>query len=293
MNLRRLNYNRWSLAFFDKCHMSDIFSGNYSNVRWLKYNFNDRWFADPFILKATDDEILVLVEELSYNINRGRIAKLVINRNTMELKDMKIILDLPTHLSFPMIIKRDCDTIIIPENSASGRSIAYRLSSDSDSLENVSVVIDEPLTDAVYIRIEGKDYILATALPNANGKELRIYEFDINTLKAKYSYSVHFDSSIARNAGCPLSFTDNLYRPAQDCNGEYGKGVILQQITINQNTGKLEFTNTHSLYPFSWRYQIGLHTLNSCDDLCVIDARGLLHPFIGRLIRPIINKIHR
>lgn len=36
-----------------------------------------------------------------------------------------------------------------------------------------------------------------------------------------------------------------------------------------------------------------LHTLNTYNGMCVIDARGLLYPSIGRIVRPIINSLRR
>lgn len=90
--LKQYNRNRWNLAFFDVKHLNNIMTGNYSGVRWMKYNDTTRWFADPFILDINQYTIEVLVEELSYESNKGRIAKLTINRDTLELEKMKILL---------------------------------------------------------------------------------------------------------------------------------------------------------------------------------------------------------
>ena len=38
------------------------------------------------------------------------------------------------------------------------------------------------------------------------------------------------ESNIARNAGTPFFVGHHLIRTAQDCNGEYGKGVVFQEI---------------------------------------------------------------
>ena len=75
----------------------------------------DRWFADPFILDVTDEHIYVLVEELEHTTDKGRIAKLTIDRSTYDVLEVKIILELPEHLSFPAIYRDGNDIYISGE----------------------------------------------------------------------------------------------------------------------------------------------------------------------------------
>ncbi len=289
--LRKYNRNRWNLAFFPKDNLREVLNGNFSEVHWMKYEYRDRWFADPFILSVDDYQIEVLVEELSYSINRGRLARLTINRETWELTNMKIILDIDTHLSFPMIYRRENDVVIIPENSASGKSIAYCYDSLTDLLTPISVICDEPLTDATLYFDFGRPYMFSTSSPNSNGCSLDIYSFDEKKLKATKIDTITFDRPIARNAGAPIMYEGHVYRPAQDCDGAYGKGVILQRINYDQQNAKFDFSDEASIYPFTYDYHLGAHTLNEYDGVCVIDARGLLYPTIGRIIRGCLNLI--
>lgn len=291
--IKKLNRNRWNLAFFKEEDLPDVLNGNFHNVHWLVNKDQTRWFADPFILDVNENYVEVLVEELTYSINKGRIAKLTVNRNTWELEDLKIILELDTHLSFPMIFRKDNKIIIIPENSASGKSIAYCYNKSSDSLEKVSIVSEEPLTDATLLLDFETTYMLSTKMPDCNGNVLDVYEFNVDSLEAKKVDSIVFKKPIARNAGCPIRINGVLYRPAQDCDGDYGKGVILQKINYDAYKAKLSFHNEASIYPFTFRYQCGLHTLNSYKGMCVIDVRGYLHPIVGRLIRPLINTVKK
>ena len=68
----------WNIGFLniDK----DFVNKSTWDIRWMKHNYKDRWFADPFILKVTNDEIIVLVEEFYDPIHRGRISKLTIDK---------------------------------------------------------------------------------------------------------------------------------------------------------------------------------------------------------------------
>lgn len=294
MNLLRIfNRNRWNLAFFDETSLNRVLSGDYSSIRWMHYADKSRWYADPFILRATDDEIVLLVEELSYETNKGRIARLVVDRNNFNLLSMKVILDLPTHLSFPMMFREGEDVIVIPENSASGKTSAYRYNEETDDMQFIGIVCDQPLTDATILEYSDNRYMLATSQPNPNGNKLQIFEFDNKNLKAIPANDYMFNSSIARNAGSPFKMNGKLYRPAQDCDGEYGKGIIIQEIMIDEQDNLMGFKNISSIYPFDFNYHLGVHTLNIYDGMCVIDARGLLYPHVGRIIRPLINLLKR
>ena len=48
-----------------------------------------------------ETEILVLVDDYEYNLEKGVISLLHINRKTMEIISRKVLLELSIHLSFP------------------------------------------------------------------------------------------------------------------------------------------------------------------------------------------------
>ncbi len=290
-SLKIYNRNRWNLAFFEDNAYEEVLNGNYRKIHWMKYNERDRWFADPFILSVTDKHIVLLVEEFSYRINRGRIAKLIVDKSSFHLLDMKIILDLDTHLSFPMIYRKNNEVFVLPENSASGKSTLYKFDFSNEKLIPVSVICNEPLTDAIFHKVGDQLYIFATKQPNPNGKTLSVYKVDKNTWRISKTDMIDFDRNVARNAGSIFIHDGEIFRPAQDCDGSYGKGVVIQKITFSPNNRKFIFTDNSALYPFNFKYQLGLHTLNCHDGMFVIDGRGLLYPILGRMVRPIISLI--
>lgn len=88
--------------------------------------YKNKWFADPFILEEDDENIQFLVEEFDYYVRRGRIARIMVDKKDNKIIECSIILDLPTHLSFPAIYRVDGEVFVHPENSASGSSYIYR-----------------------------------------------------------------------------------------------------------------------------------------------------------------------
>lgn len=100
----KLTEKSYFIGFLDIADLELSNSERHSKTKWLKLDdYNKGWFADPFILSDNGIEIEVLAEEFVYSLNRGVISHLLVRRenNNFVLASSKIILQLPTHLSFP------------------------------------------------------------------------------------------------------------------------------------------------------------------------------------------------
>ena len=282
MKLRELRHNLWNIGFIEE-ELSNTIADKNPKIHWVKKRFSDRWFADPFILDVTESKIIILAEEYCYKIRRGRIARLEIDRNTYEEKDFEIILDLPTHLSFPFIVRKNGKVYILPENSASGTSTIYEYNDKNRKITPLHHIAEEPFADATIFEMEDRSYLFTTIAPNTNSNALEIYSFDIDKLQViERIATIEFPQICGRNAGEVFMVNGQLYRPAQDCTQCYGHGVILQRICIKD--GKWSFEDVNRIYPNSFKYNQGLHTFNNYKGLTVIDGRGYRNPLIGRLL---------
>ena len=96
----------WNIGFIQNSFDS-ILRGDNLQIKWIKHNYKDGWFADPFVLDVNDTEIHLLVEEFYKPIQRGRISRLIIDKETNDLKKLDVVLELPSHLSFPAIKRVD------------------------------------------------------------------------------------------------------------------------------------------------------------------------------------------
>ena len=85
--------DRWEIGFVEG-GLDTVMGNAPINVNWLKHKYKDRWFADPFILDVTESEIVVLAEEYQYKTNKGRIAELIVDKQSYALKELHIILEL-------------------------------------------------------------------------------------------------------------------------------------------------------------------------------------------------------
>lgn len=155
MKLRELRHNLWNIGFIEE-GLEDTLTNKSPRIHWVKKRIKDRWFADPFILDVTKNEIIILAEEYNYNVRRGRIARVVIDRRTYEEKGFEIILDLPTHLSFPFIIRQNGKVYVMPENSASGCSTIYEYDDATRKITPLHHLAEEPFADATIFAMDNQ-----------------------------------------------------------------------------------------------------------------------------------------
>lgn len=281
----------WNIGFIDL--KEDTLSQKEWKINWLKHPYKNRWFADPFILSMTDHEIKVLVEEFYDPIHRGRIAKLTIDRDNYTLKEIETLLELESHLSFPAIYRNGNDIYIYPENSETGSLTIYKLE-DESRLIPYKTLHEEPLTDAILTTEFGSPFILSTKLPEQNGNKLYIYKSDKWDGIYKCNQEITFSTNTARNAGDIFHLNNKTIRSAQDCNVAYGKGLVFYEIIFKD--GRFEMHELTRMYPKKIKYDQGMHTFNTFENLAVIDARKYRRPFICKSllgINEFIKKLHK
>ena len=286
----RLTINEWQIGF-PQTTRENIATGSSYKIALLKGVPNDRWFADPFILDVTPTHIILLVEEFINATGKGRIARLTISRHDYTLERNDTLLDLDTHLSFPTIVRKGDAVYVIPENSAGGKLNAYLYDeADAKCVPYAPPLYDKPLIDALRQDIDGNEYIFATQGPDANGTKLHIYMKDE---KGEYVYhqTVTFNDNVARNGGEFFHIGNRLYRPAQDCNGGYGRGLSIQRIE-KDDKGMFTFTETARLTSPRKRLDHGMHTLNEYKGVTVVDVSSYRWPTIGSLVDAVWKRFH-
>ena len=248
----------------------------------------NKWYADPFILDVTTNEIIVLVEEFTYSINRGRLAKLVIDKVSYEVKSEKIILDLATHLSFPAILRVDDKIYIYPENSASRSSIIYSYDPNNDAISILNTLCHLPLTDAVITEINGHNYMFSTKIPIQNGHELTVYEANEKTGDYKAVQTITLPDNTARSAGDFFLDGNRIIRPAQNCNGGYGVGIVFQEV-FQEDNGQFVLKEMSRKFPPDG--YLGMHTYNQYKGYTIVDLHRRCYPFLHKVFQKIRHSL--
>ncbi len=261
-------YRIWNIA------IADIDENlNPINIKWLKHDYKDRWFADPFIVHENPNECIVLVEEFMINSLKGRIAQLTINRKNGVLINNKTILDVDSHLSFPNNIKINNEKILYPENSRSG-ILAYYVYTKKDIIRR-GIISNNPLTDAIIFPNNGYWYLMATVGNNCNKNILHVYKSDLPLKNYKFDQEIIFKDNIARRAGNVFMRNGKIYSPAQVCINDYGEAVSIQELIFEDN--KIKLNELKRILPLSNKYKHGFHTYNVFNNILAID--GYYYPF--------------
>ncbi len=272
----------WNIGFCEQTPENLIQQKRLNKVQWLKHPYKDRWFADPFIYKVTDEEIIVFVEECNlFGWPKGIICELVIDRKTISLKERHVLLELDTHLSYPAIIRHNGKVYVYPENGASGKLNIYEYDSVSHKLVNPICILNEAVADASIIEQESKYLMIATKYPDTQEKAF-LYQSDslFGSYKIISDTPCQISRSCSRPGGNWIRVSDKIYRPAQDCSTRYGGALSI--MSVQQKDGIQTEEGIFRILPQSFRYSKGVHTLNFFDGICVVDGYGYLYQLAGR-----------
>lgn len=273
---RKLILHRWDIAFVEN-ELEEILAGRKLRYNYIKHNYSDRWFADPFILDVTPDRIILLVEEYRDVDKIGMITKLVIDRKSNKLLEDKIILKLDSHLSFPAILRKDDKVYLYPENNLGGGLFLYEYDITTDKLVRKNTLSIERLVDAYYSEEFGRCLLFATKEPLANKNILEVYESNSFMENFIFCESIFFPENIARNAGSWFSYKGMVYRPAQESNKTYGHAISFQRVKPNNDT--FIFDEVSRLHAPKGAF--GIHTFNMYGDIKVVDVKKFRHPLIA------------
>ena len=264
----KITRERWEIGFVDG-GLTAVMKQESLHVHWLKHDYKDRWFADPFILEVTRSEILVLVEEYRYEYPKGRIALLVVDRQTFKLKSMDIVLEIGTHLSFPAIWRVKNKVYVYPESWRSGELMLYEFKGRFGKMIPKRVLCKEPMADAIMTDLFGRRQLFSVQQHD----QLRIYDLNATTGLFELAYVKPFERSTARNAGDFFEFEGKVYRPAQVCEDWYGEAVEIQEVIWDKDDNFC-FVPHKTLYSCHPSLDSGLHTLNSFKGVAVVDVHG-------------------
>lgn len=288
-NLRRLFpqplENAYYIGFLKVAEMSLPIAERYAKVRWLdvrRYK-NEGWFADPFILSVKGNIIELFAEEMVYKMGRGIIVYLKVDINSCEILEKHTMLQLDTHLSFPIYIRDNGKLYVYPENYQSGSLKIYEYDEQTKSLICPRIIINAPLLDTQILKLNGLYYAFGVQFQTGLQKDTqKLYVYQADTLLGDYKLVQVIENPRCEERGAGLIYTedDQLIRPAQCCEGGYGKEVILYD--LKKNRTRFEEKEIGRVIP-DRKASNGniLHTYNKMDGWVVIDGWRYKYPRIA------------
>lgn len=291
--LKTFKYSFFSQSFFiglyDGITDFETSSFDFKDIRWIRnLDYGRYWYADPFILSSSDKDVVILAEEWVRKEKKGRLAVLFCEkrRNGYRLKQRATLLEKDTHLSFPYVIEDNGQIYVVPENYQSGTVTLYRYDIDANKLVEPIVLLNESLVNCQIAKI-GKTYYMfgiQSGLPDSEaGKRLLIYKSD--SLFGDYKISQTIDNKLReeRGAGRIFSSHGRIYRPAQSCEGGYGKSVLIYELTMDENGSFAEKLSRRFVPDQKMHYGLKHHTFDLFDGRVAVDGNDFVRLYrIGR-----------
>lgn len=283
---KRLFEEKYAIGFITKDQVSNI--NFFNNISWVELgDYKEGWFADPFILSVSDKYIEVLTEEYLYKTQLGRISLLTVDRWNYKLISVDVLLELPTHLSFPNYFIENDILYVYPENYQSGGVIIYEFVPEKKRLVNGKKIIDCPLVDTQIVKVNNAYYAFGVENNTGTLEDCRVLKiFKSDSLCGSYQLYGKIKDNLCNERGAGMIFKDgpNLIRPAQCCDGDYGKYVIFYKMMLKEDM--FDEQNVFELKPIRNMYMgRGLHTFNQMNNLIVIDGRDCRYKIASYLKR--------
>ncbi|PTQ96677.1 hypothetical protein C8P68_104163 [Mucilaginibacter yixingensis] len=273
--------DKWNIGYVHQSAKSFIEAGRIiGTVHWLKETKAD-YAADPFAT-VINNKLCLYYEELSFWTGKGKIMV----TDGFSLAKKRLVKGLPNgkiHLSFPCLFNHAGVTYCVPETADANEVALYRIdNTNSENFIKERVLIEgAAFVDSSLLFYKNKYWLFTSKAGHNN--QLYIYYADSLdapfTAHAKNPISVH--KYIGRAAGCLFVVGEQLYRPSQNPEKNYGGSVVISEV-VDLDEKCFRFETVIEVTP-ELHYPRGLHTINFTGDLMIIDGKrsvfSLLNPF--------------
>lgn len=246
------------------------------------------WAADPFLF-SHDGEYYVFAELYDYIARKGVIG--YCKWNGKRFGHWKAVIKEKYHLSYPFIFEHDGGIYIMPESGANQSLQLYRAVSFPDKWEKVRTLRENVVYgDTTPFCYEQHTFGLTYDLEKTHEPKLALLDFEND----KNDRIVNVDNiDLRRPAGKYFIYNDALVRPAQNCRGDYGKGLLFYRCYVNN--GEYSERLVAEVLPqelsYSRRiYLDGMHTYNADEHFEVIDIKTRRFNLLN-LVSRIIGKL--
>ena len=267
--------------------VSRTFAKLSSFEQWvLAYRFNntefkylippsDRFWADPFPIRM-EGRYYIFFEEYLYAQGKAHISVIELDRKGI-VSGPTEVLKLDCHLSYPFVFEWQGDSYMVPETGEKNVVELYRSVSFPFEwqLEKILLEANCPL-DATLIEVKGRWWMFVNIQEQGvtvNWDELHLYysESPQGPWRAHARNPIVSDVRSARPAGRLFWSNNILFRPSQDSTMRYGYGMTINEV-VHISAEQYVEKETVKILP-SWDKRIiGVHTLNTCGDITVIDC---------------------
>lgn len=281
-NFQRLYFKNWIIGVGFCDITSIIINKNFDpQIKWLFNKTPEKFQADPFPISINNGKIKILFEEFSRELNYGNISILSLDENFNQTSKKKL-LDTNSHLSYPFAITEGDRTFVFPESKKSGKLSCYEYDHEHESLQFVKDIIDLPLLDSTILKYKDKFWIFGTLANDKTGYELNVFHsaYILGPYIEHVQNPIKTGLNATRSAGHFIIVDGNIYRPAQNCEIEYGESITINKIIELNESNVIEEPYMDIRINKNNRHNRGIHTIhtiNAVDNIIIVD--GILRIF--------------
>lgn len=245
-------------------------------------NTDDYWFADP-LLFSDNGKTWLFVEAYNRKSHKGEIGYFEIVEG--RAVNFKIVIDTPTHMSYPFVFKYLDEYYMIPETGAAHHIALYKAKSFPGTWELDTILLD----NVVY-----RD---STIIPDNNGmfKVLSYKQEGTNRFNMKNTFTVfqldmkekrltkisEFLDKKQNNRPAGPCFINGggLFRVSQKCNRAYGEAMYVYEINGDgqfKNDRLVNLFTGNNICLQNGKKVVLTHTYSQAGGYEVVDYRCLL-----------------
>jgi hypothetical protein len=235
----------------------------------------DRFWADPFCVHdARADRYYIFFEDYRYGMRRGRISCIEMSTDGQASESFDV-LERPYHLSYPFVFQWDGAYYMIPDSSSNSTVDLYRADSFPTGWTLDTVLFEGVRTADTTLYFDGQVWwMFACSDTLGVGAIDELYLYWAETPRGPWTEHprnpVVTDVRRARPAGALFRVGDTLYRPSQDCAGQYGSRTVINRVLQLDK----EHYREHVVDAVAPDWDANMertHTLNSSGRMTVID----------------------
>ncbi|MDB4925247.1 hypothetical protein [Mucilaginibacter sp.] len=283
-------YDKWNIGYLSQTPEDFIRSGKLvDKITWLPEDKVD-YAADPFPV-LINGRMHLYYEELDFWKGKGELMML----DSMSFKSKKKISALynyRVHLSYPYVFSIKNKTYCIPESAEANEVVLYEMdNNEPQKLKKLNVLLKGRAFVDSSIIYHNKNYWLFTSKSKKNDLLYIFYADSLSgRFKAHEQNPIKVTSNMSRSAGRLFFANKKLYMPSQNHQKCYGGSVVINEITLLDET-EFKYQPVFELLPQS-PYNQGLHTINFCNGLLIVDGKRKIYSIVSplkKLVRKIRN----
>ncbi|MDX2150451.1 MAG: hypothetical protein SFV54_06940 [Bryobacteraceae bacterium] len=263
-------------------------------IEWSAYREPGQMVADPFLLPV-DGSPRILVEELNWTLERGRMSELRRSSPTAPFDTVTPLIQEPFHLSYPFAFLHEGDVYAIPETCEARSIVIYRLDRGRGAWQRAGTLLDDiDAVDATLYYDGVTWWLLHSGTEGARAWSLYLWHAPslLGPWTPHVANPVKVDVGSTRPAGNLFLHEGRLYRPAQDCRRHYGAALCLMRVEELSTTAYRE-TLARRIEPDpTGPYPDGFHTLSGFGNCTVVDGKKHTWPLEVLARRLARRKLH-